>query len=65
MYSNKSIYIGKMEDGYNEGKGKLHLTNGDYFEGQFTNNALTYGQYYFSEKEELYEGDFSDNQFVG
>lgn len=39
-YADKSQYVGRFANGQREGKGKLMLSNGNTYEGQFTRNRI-------------------------
>ena len=61
-----SKYVGDWDRDENwTGKGKYYLANGDRYEGDFANNAITgYGIYYMSDGRR-YEGYFKDGNYNG
>lgn len=54
------IYNGEFKNGRRDGRGILNYENGDIFVGQFIDNSLINGTYYYHDKAELYEGGFKD-----
>ena len=54
--NNKLYYEGDLKNGIKEGNGKIFFENGNYYEGQFTNDQITgKGKYYYDNG--YYEGD--------
>ena len=62
--NNKLYYEGDLKNGIKEGNGKILFENGNYYEGQFTNDQITgKGKYYYDNG--YYEGDLVNGKMHG
>ena len=57
-----SLYIGNWKKNKKEGKGIIHYSNGDCYDGDFLNNLRDgRGIYCYKEKDNCYQGNWIQN----
>ena len=61
----EGIYIGNIENGLKEGRGKLFLKNGDIYEGEWKNDKKEGKGIYYFQTGNKYEGDFKNDKQHG
>ncbi len=63
-FAEGSQYDGQFVRGNIEGQGTLRYRNGDLYVGQFHNGQM-HGHGRFTRKQQVYEGDFTHDEFTG
>ncbi len=60
-FEDKMIYTGQWKNDFMEGKGKLFLKNGDFFEGEFINNKKHGKGRYTFKNGDVFQGIWKDD----
>ena len=64
--SGGEVYIGMWKHDQKDGTGRLLMSNGDSYEGDFLQNIATgKGEYYCRKTKIMYVGDLMENMFHG